>query len=126
MLDAAIEFLKAWSLTRGLKFEVRTDDTIYFSRFHFKQHFSMKLFQIVIVDDGSKDSTCTVVHKYMQSSNFIRLVKLGKNRGKGGAVKQGVKEARGRYILMVSEAVDGYGSLSLQQTNPSLFDILIG
>lgn len=37
----------------------------------------------------------------MSSNNNIKLLKLGKNRGKGGAVKRGVQTALGRYILMV-------------------------
>ncbi len=54
-----------------------------------------------MVDDGSKDSTADVVLKFATSNNMIKLLKLGKNRGKGGAVKRGVQASLGKYILMV-------------------------
>jgi glycosyltransferase involved in cell wall biosynthesis len=53
------------------------------------------------VDDGSKDRTAEVVYEKMKRNERIKLLKLGINRGKGGAVKRGVQAATGRYILMV-------------------------
>ncbi|EGC34299.1 hypothetical protein DICPUDRAFT_35249 [Dictyostelium purpureum] len=60
-------------------------------------------YEIIIVDDGSKDNTAKLVTSYIESSpqSNIRLLKLKKNRGKGGAVKRGVLCSRGKYILMV-------------------------
>ena len=57
-------------------------------------------FEIIIVDDGSRDSTFELASKIAKSnSNFIRVLKLVKNCGKGGAVMQGVMVSRGEYIL---------------------------
>lgn len=36
-------------------------------------------------------------------SDELRLLKLCRNCGKGGAIKQGVFRSRGKYILMVSD-----------------------
>eukprot|EP01041_Mallomonas_annulata_P005587 gene5587-11263_t len=58
-------------------------------------------YEIIIVDDGSKDHTVDVVLAYMKENSNIRLLKLAKNRGKGGAVTRGVSRSRGSYILMV-------------------------
>lgn len=63
-------------------------------------------FEIIIVDDGSKDDTSSVALKYISSNPQykpidLRVVKLEKNRGKGGAVQAGFLGARGRRILMV-------------------------
>lgn len=45
-------------------------------------------FEVIVVSDGSTDKTCDVVMEYVQKygSDRIRLLKLIKNRGKGGAV----------------------------------------
>ncbi|XP_063695401.1 dolichyl-phosphate beta-glucosyltransferase-like [Bolinopsis microptera] len=58
-------------------------------------------YEIIVVDDGSKDSTVEVVHCYSikHGSDVIRCMKLPANRGKGGAVRQGVLSSRGKEIL---------------------------
>lgn len=45
-------------------------------------------FEVIVVSDGSTDKTCDVVMEYVQKygSDRVRLLKLTKNRGKGGAV----------------------------------------
>jgi glycosyltransferase involved in cell wall biosynthesis len=48
-------------------------------------------FEIVLVDDGSKDETVKVASKYALDNKLedvFRILKLEKNRGKGGAVTQ--------------------------------------
>jgi len=59
-------------------------------------------YEIIVVDDGSKDKTTPVALEYTKkyTSERIRVLKLKKNRGKGGAVKRGMLCARGRYLLM--------------------------
>lgn len=60
-------------------------------------------YEIVIVDDGSTDSTSALAlqlaQKYKKSD--IRVVKLEVNLGKGGAVRHGMLHSRGRRLLMV-------------------------
>lgn len=65
--------------------------------------FSLLSFQIILVDDGSKDSTFEVAKAYVDKHpKVFRTISLKKNQGKGGAVKVAVNNARGKYILMVS------------------------
>ena len=57
--------------------------------------------EIIVVDDCSKDETSAVVLQYSKLyQGQINLVKLKVNRGKGFAVKQGFYCSRGAQILM--------------------------
>ncbi|KAI8086553.1 nucleotide-diphospho-sugar transferase [Halteromyces radiatus] len=60
-------------------------------------------YEIIIVDDGSRDNTIQVASDFatQHQSVDIRILPLEKNRGKGGAVTQGMLCARGEYCLMV-------------------------
>jgi dolichyl-phosphate beta-glucosyltransferase len=55
--------------------------------------------EIVVVDDGSQDSTPEYVASVADSESTVRLVRQIPNRGKGAAVQRGVLEAHGRFIL---------------------------
>lgn len=58
-------------------------------------------FEIIVVDDGSRDSTTRQALAYSREygSDTIRVLTLERNRGKGGAVRAGVMRARGKRIL---------------------------
>eukprot|EP01101_Sappina_pedata_P000203 TRINITY_DN10206_c0_g1_i1.p1 TRINITY_DN10206_c0_g1~~TRINITY_DN10206_c0_g1_i1.p1 ORF type:complete len:335 (-),score=128.95 TRINITY_DN10206_c0_g1_i1:79-1038(-) len=60
-------------------------------------------FEIIIVDDGSKDQTSKVALEYVarEGTDRVRLLRLAQNCGKGGAVKRGMLCGRGKYYLMV-------------------------
>lgn len=59
-------------------------------------------YEVVIVDDGSKDKTSKVALGYTEKygEDKVRVLTLVKNRGKGGAVRMGTLSSRGRLILM--------------------------
>ena len=67
--------------------------------------------EIVVVDDGSRDATCAVVERAMASIPNLRLVRQIPNRGKGAAVRLGMREARGQIRVMS----DADGSMSPDQ-----------
>ncbi|MFA5089603.1 MAG: dolichyl-phosphate beta-glucosyltransferase [Candidatus Omnitrophota bacterium] len=56
-------------------------------------------FEVIVVDDGSKDNTVGVVERFIKDRNNVKLLKNGNNRGKGYSVKKGMLEARGENIL---------------------------
>jgi len=56
-------------------------------------------FEVIVVDDGSTDSTASLVEEKRRQHKQLRLIKLPFNQGKGYAVKTGIMEAKGRYIL---------------------------
>ena len=56
--------------------------------------------EIIIVDDGSKDSTVLIIKKYLEqhSDASIRLIQQ-ENQGVSVARNNGIKEARGEFIV---------------------------
>jgi dolichyl-phosphate beta-glucosyltransferase len=55
--------------------------------------------EIIVVDDGSKDATPDYVATVAKTEPAVRLVRQNPNRGKGAAVRRGVLESEGRFIL---------------------------
>lgn len=76
--------------------------------------------EIVVVDDGSRDATCAVVTKAMATLPNLRLVRQTPNRGKGAAVRAGMLAARGQIRVMC----DADGSMSPDQLPRLLAPIL--
>jgi dolichyl-phosphate beta-glucosyltransferase len=59
-------------------------------------------YEILIVDDGSRDRTVEVALSFSRKHglhDILRVVKLEKNRGKGGAVTHGLRHVRGKYAV---------------------------
>jgi dolichyl-phosphate beta-glucosyltransferase len=56
-------------------------------------------YEILVVDDGSKDESRQIVGDLAKQNPRLRLTGYTENRGKGFAVKTGVEEARGQYVL---------------------------
>lgn len=54
-------------------------------------------FEIIVVDDGSKDATVKLLEQ--NPKLYTRLIRMPKNGGKGAAVKAGLAVATGDYIL---------------------------
>ena len=54
-------------------------------------------FEIIVIDDGSSDRTIEILEA--NENLYNRLVKMPQNGGKGAAIKAGLKEATGDYIL---------------------------
>jgi len=58
--------------------------------------------ELLVVDDCSKDSTCEVVNNFIKSDSRVRLIALDKNNGAPAAPRNiGVGEAKGEWIAFL-------------------------
>jgi len=56
-------------------------------------------FEVVFVDDGSRDRSAEIVRGFHAEDGRVRLVRLKANAGETAAVDAGFKAARGRYVV---------------------------
>ncbi|MBI4119692.1 MAG: glycosyltransferase family 2 protein [Parcubacteria group bacterium] len=85
-------------------------------------------YEIIVVNDGSKDSTADIVKRFIPLIKSLRLIDNQANRGKGAVVRQGMLEGKGNIRLFT----DADNSTSIDQFNIVLpyfkegYDVVIG
>lgn len=85
-------------------------------------------YEIIVVNDASKDNTAVVVDKLIPVIRNLRLIDNTENKGKGGVTKQGMLEARGEFRIYL----DADNAISIEQIEnfwpylKSGYDIIIG
>lgn len=58
-------------------------------------------YEIIVVDDCSKDNTVIIVEEYIKKHSQVRLLRQTQNHRQGAARNRGLKEAQGEYVLFV-------------------------
>lgn len=86
-----------------------------------------KQWEVVIVDDGSRDRTPEIAARLVKQYPGVRHVRHEKNRGYGGAVKTGLQEAKLDWIFFT----DGDGQFDVAELERLLpatenADIVVG
>lgn len=87
----------------------------------------LKDYEIILVNDGSKDNTDKVVKGIIKNNKNIRLISYKPNGGKGNAVKVGFKNARGKKVLFI----DADGSIQPDEIPRMIekldkYDVVVG
>ena len=85
-------------------------------------------YEILVVNDGSRDATAQLIREKMKTSSHLGLLTYDQNRGKGFAVRLGMLKARGAQRIFAD--ADGSTPISeiekLQAKLATGFDIAIG
>ncbi len=68
-------------------------------------------YEIIVIDDGSKDDTKIRMAGYAQFDSHVRFISNGKNMGKGFALRVGFSHALGERIVWL----DGDGEIDARQ-----------
>lgn len=58
-------------------------------------------FELILVDDGSKDQTAKLMRKLAASDDEVRYILFSRNFGKESAMYAGLKNAKGDYVVIM-------------------------
>ena len=58
-------------------------------------------YEIVLIDDGSRDSSLTMMRVMAEKDSHVRVVKLSRNFGHQPAISAGIQEAKGDAIIIM-------------------------
>ena len=71
-------------------------------------------YELVIVNDGSRDNTLEVLQKEEKLDSRVRVMSYPQNKGKGYAIKTGVMQTHGNVVLFVDGDLDISPSLIIK------------
>ena len=63
-------------------------------------------YEIVVVDDGSRDDTLAKAKKYAGRNGHVRVLSYRDNHGKGHAVKTGFMQANGNIVIFADSDME--------------------
>ncbi|RLG21670.1 glycosyltransferase family 2 protein [Candidatus Micrarchaeota archaeon] len=82
--------------------------------------------EIVVVNDGSSDDTAKIVQSIARRNRKVKLVNHERNKGKGEAMRTGVKNARGDLIVFIDASQFSISDIPKVVKKAKNYDIVIG
>ena len=58
-------------------------------------------YEIVFVNDGSKDSSEDIINKLCEENQFVKLINLSRNFGHQIAITAGLKKSKGDVVVII-------------------------
>ena len=88
----------------------------------------VKQFEILVVDDGSRDGTAACVLQLAERDKRVRLIRHDRNRGYGQALRTGLASASPMEILCLSDGDGQYNVAELARMLPLMvkYDVVTG
>lgn len=67
-----------------------------------KLNYPKNLYEIIVVDNNSKDKSRLILQKYAKKDKRIKLIFSKKNLGFAGGNNLGIKKAQGKYVVLLN------------------------
>jgi glycosyltransferase involved in cell wall biosynthesis len=84
-------------------------------------------YEVIVVNDGSKDNTVEVVNEVIKKDPKVRLITHEKNKGYGGAVKTGLYAAKFEWVFFTDgDGQFDVGEIPLLVTLSKTCDLAVG
>ena len=69
-------------------------------------------YEIILIDDGSYDSTSEIINKFKKKNRFIKLIRNSKNEGKSFSLIKGIKKSKYQNIVIIDCDLPYFPSLN--------------
>ncbi len=66
-----------------------------------RQKMQEEQFELIFVDDGSKDKTVEIIKAFAEKDDEVKYISLSKNFGKESAIYAGFENCKGEYVVLM-------------------------
>lgn len=119
-IDSLSVFFPAYNEEENIKTTIEGANNIL-------KDLDLKHYEIIVVNDGSRDDTVKVVEGLIKKDPHIRLVNHERNRGYGGALKTGFEEARYPWVAFAdSDGQFDFTEIKKMMVETNQADLVLG
>lgn len=94
---------------------------------NYMSNLKVRGYEILIVNDGSKDNTFEIGERIAKEYPNVRNIGYEINRGKGGAVKEGILQSKGDWIIfMDADLSTDLSAIDKVLQEQQKYDVIIG